>query len=167
MNCDQLDDYLCRLLKDEDAAAFESHAVECDLCSLAIVEDQELLSLLQTASLRLEKPVASFVVRSSTPSVASFHEPSPACRSSGLAVGVSIAALLFLMVMIRSPSNVHPSQPIENFGRNVAESVDSVPAPTVQVGPGFSQFHVSSTNPDVQIYMVVSKTPTDSNSVAP
>lgn len=167
MNCDQLDDYLCRLLKEEDAASFESHSVDCDLCSLAIMEDQQLLSLLQTASLQLEKPEASFVNNATTASVVSFHKPSPARRSSGLAVGVTIAALLCLMVMIRSPSNVAPSLPIEVFSSEVAESIDCVPAPTVQVGPGFSQFHVRSANPGVQIYMVFADTPTDRKSAAP
>ncbi len=159
MNCEQLEDYLCRLLDADASAEFEGHTNSCDACAAAVEADRSLMRLLRTASRSLESPRVTLHVPS-IPSTAS----QPSRRSAAFAVATCLCALMLILATAFRATTTKSAPTVSDVERP-ASSVE-IPPPSVQLAAGQTGIPIESHDPNIRI-LLVSFDPVESELMVP
>lgn len=158
MLCEQLEDYICRLLDPAATARFETHLSNCDACHSAVERERNLFGLLTEAVVTLEPCPPRLRILKPVPVAVPQSEPA----RSRFALIISAAALaLMAFAALRTQPE---SQPRDNSGDKVARVETPVmPPPAVTIhGNGYG-FPIESGDPNIRIIMVHSVPPQTEN----
>lgn len=142
MLCEHLEEYICRLLPPETAAAFEDHLDDCQACREAVADEQELFRLVAEAALLETPPAVALLPKVQTPE---------SKRNTSLAITLSCLALIMVMsVVLRSVKTTSVSE----VTRVVANKPEPVQSPVIELPDSTPGITIPTDDPNIQIVLI-------------
>lgn len=169
MLCEHLEDYICRLLSEEDVAAFEEHLESCSNCSEAVARELALFGLVTKAVHTLEPAVPERInepvaVVGVSPTSGPSTMPTTTL-SAGLAVATSVVALVILLAVVRAPGS-KTSQRRQVPDEVVVQNTYVAP-PKIEVASDIETLTVNTGDPNIKIILMNVPEARDVNFLSP